>query len=65
MSKTHPKLSIRRQCMLLSLTRSTFYYTPVGETPANLTLMRLIDQQTTTIPESTKKCGVLLANSAF
>ena len=25
--------------------RSTLYYTPVGETPANLALMRLIDEQ--------------------
>jgi len=44
-SKKHPKLSVRRQCTLLSLTRSTLYYTPVGETPANLALMRLIDEQ--------------------
>ncbi len=45
MSKTHPKLSVRRQFTLLSLTRSTLYYTPVGETAANLKLMRLIDEQ--------------------
>ena len=45
MSKDHPGLSVRRQCTLLSLTRSTFYYTPVGETAANLELMRLIDEQ--------------------
>ena len=45
MSKKHPKLSVRRQCALLSLTRSTLYYTPVGETAANLKLMRLIDEQ--------------------
>jgi len=44
-SKDHPKLSVRRQCALLSLTRSTLYYAPVGETPANLALMRLIDEQ--------------------
>ena len=39
----HPGLFIGQQCRLLSLSRSTFYYLPVGESPANLTLMRLID----------------------
>jgi hypothetical protein len=33
------------QCRLLSLPRSTFSYTPQGETPLNLTLMRRIDEQ--------------------
>lgn len=45
MRKDHPKLSVRRQCRLLTLTRSTLYYTPVGETSGNLVLMRLIDEQ--------------------
>jgi len=27
----HPRLSIRRQCELVGLNRSTFYYQPVGE----------------------------------
>ena len=43
--KDHSKLSLRRQCRLLSLSRSTLYYTPVGESVENLALMRLIDQQ--------------------
>jgi putative transposase len=38
-------LSVRRQCELLGLNRSTFYYEPAGETPENLRLMRLIDEQ--------------------
>jgi putative transposase len=39
----HPRLSIQRQCTLVSISRSAFYYQPAGETPLNLTLMRLID----------------------
>jgi putative transposase len=38
-------LSIRRQCELIELNRSTYYYQPAKETPLNLTLMRLIDEQ--------------------
>jgi putative transposase len=41
----HPQLSIVRQCELVSISRSGFYYRPAGETPLNLTLMRLIDAQ--------------------
>jgi putative transposase len=41
----HQTLSIVRQCDLLSLSRSGFYYQPVGETAENLALMRLIDAQ--------------------
>ena len=29
----HPQLSIRHQCELVGLNRSTFYYTPVQESP--------------------------------
>ena len=43
--KNHPRLSLRRQCRLLSLSRSTLYYTPVGESAENLALMKLIDRQ--------------------
>jgi putative transposase len=41
----HPRLSVVRQCELVSISRSGFYYRPAGETPLNLTLMRLIDEQ--------------------
>ena len=41
----HGKLSVARQCELLGLPRSTWYYQPCGETVENLTLMRLIDEQ--------------------
>jgi putative transposase len=46
----HPQLSIRRQCELLGLNRSTLYYTPAGESAFNLHLMRLIDKQYTKTP---------------
>ena len=38
-------LSIGKQCRLLSISRSSFYYTPKGETAMNLALMRQIDEQ--------------------
>ena len=43
-------MSIGRQCELLGLTRSSFYYEPATETAANLALMRLIDQRYTDRP---------------
>lgn len=41
----HCELSIVRQCSLLSISRSSFYYEATGENPFNLLLMRLIDEQ--------------------
>jgi putative transposase len=41
----HPRLSVVRQCELVSISRSGFYYQPASETPLNLMLMRLIDEQ--------------------
>ncbi len=41
----HPRLSVVRQCELVSISRSGFYHRPVGETPVSLELMRLIDAQ--------------------
>lgn len=46
----HPTLSIRRQCELVGLNRATFYWRPAGESPLNLELMRLIDQEYTRAP---------------
>ena len=43
-------MSIRRQCELLGLNRSTYYYAPAEESDLNLRLMRLIDQQYTKTP---------------
>ena len=41
----HPDVSVRRQCELIGLNRSTAYHQPAGESEYNLRLMRLIDQQ--------------------
>ena len=41
----HPELSIGAQCRLLSISRSSFYYAPVGESDKNLALMARIDRQ--------------------
>lgn len=41
----HEALSVRQQCQLLGLNRSTLYYRGVGESATNLQLMRLIDEQ--------------------
>jgi putative transposase len=41
----HPTLSIRRQCELIGLNRSTYYSESAGESPLNLLLMRLIDEE--------------------
>lgn len=43
--RSHPQLSVGAQCRLLSISRSSFYYEPQGETAMNLGLMLLIDQQ--------------------
>ncbi len=41
----HGRLGIARQCGLVSISRSSFYYQGKGESPVNLALMRLIDAQ--------------------
>jgi len=41
----HPRLSIVRQCDLVSISRSSFYREPTPESAENLMLMRLIDEQ--------------------
>ena len=41
----HPKLSVGAQCRLPSISRSSFYDAPQGETAMNLDLMLLIDKQ--------------------
>lgn len=38
------ELSIRRQCELVGISRSGFYYEPVPESEANLALMRRLDE---------------------
>ena len=42
--RDQPELSLSRQCEILAISRSSFYYTPKGESAANLVLMRRIDE---------------------
>jgi len=46
----HQVLSIRRQCELISLPRSSYYREPMSESSENLVLMRLIDEEYTRHP---------------
>jgi putative transposase len=43
-------MSLRRQCQLLGLNRSSLYYQPVDEGEENLQLMRLLDEEYTRRP---------------
>jgi putative transposase len=46
----HPAISLSRQCELLDLARSSWYYKPIEVDPYELHLMHLIDQQYTATP---------------
>jgi putative transposase len=46
----HPELSVRRQCDLLGLCRSSLYYEAVPEKEENLRLMERIDREYTAHP---------------
>ena len=43
--RDHPKLAIIKQCHLLSISRSSYYHEPKGESTENLELMSEIDRQ--------------------
>ena len=40
----HPRLSLVRQCALVGISRSSWYYRPSGESEENLRLMRAMDE---------------------
>ncbi len=44
-SVDHPRLSVVRQCELVDISRSSYYYIPNGESEFNLELMGNIDRQ--------------------
>ena len=46
----HSEISIYRQCELLGISRSGYYYKATGESPLNQHLMNLIDEQYTRTP---------------
>lgn len=41
----HHQISIVKQCDLLGISRSGYYYSPRSERPENLAIMRLMDEQ--------------------
>jgi len=46
----HPKLSVKRQCELIGISRSSYYRKEGSESEENLKLMRLIDEEYTRHP---------------
>jgi len=59
--RLHPSLSIKRQCELLDISRSGFYYQPKGVSEGDLSLMKLIDRQYLVTPFfGTRKIAVCL-----
>ena len=48
--RDHPELSISQQCKLVRLSRSAFYYTPVGMDADTLAIMKEIDRVFTRYP---------------
>ena len=47
---SHPGLPVMRQCELLGLAKSSFYYAAVPPDPYDDVLMRLLDEQYTRTP---------------
>jgi putative transposase len=62
----HVTISLRRQCDLLDLPRSTAYYAPIPESPENLALMREIDAIYLEEPSyGSRSIAAVLANSGW
>jgi putative transposase len=62
----HPDLSVRRQCELLGVNRSSYYYAPASESPLNLALMQRIDEIYTASPfYGYRKITVLLQQEGY
>jgi len=62
----HPHLSVARQCQLLLLARSSFYYESRGSSEEELTLLRLIDQQYLATPfYGSRRMSVVLRQQGY
>lgn len=59
LKEPYQKLSIRKQCELLNISRSTLYYKPIGEKPENLKMMNFMDKHILVEPTA----GVLTMQS--
>jgi putative transposase len=60
----NPQISISRQCSLVGLSRSSYYYQPCPMSEEDLLLIRLMDEQYTNHPSSGSRTmqGILLKN---
>ena len=54
------KMSVRNQCRLLMVNRSSLYYRPKGESPENLKIMRIMDEHATAHPAEGVNSMVLM-----
>lgn len=64
--ENHPQISVRRQCELIGLNRSTLYYEPVQASPEDLQLTRLIDKQYLQTPfYGSRRMALWLQNKRF
>ena len=62
MDRNSPDLTVKEQCALLGLARSTYYYQETGETVENLDLMKRIDELHTSRPFlGRRKLAVMLS----
>lgn len=62
----HPDLSLRRQCQLMDVNRSSYYYTPVPVDEGTRWLMRMIDETHTEFPFfGTRKMSEYLALQGY
>jgi putative transposase len=60
------KLSVRKQCDLLSINRSRVYYKPVAEKPENIKMMDIMDKHLTLHPtEGVESMVLLLRNLGY
>jgi len=50
MDRDNQKIAVARQCELLGLSRSSYYYSSTRDDEYNLELMRLLDKQDTNVP---------------
>lgn len=62
----HPKLSVQKQCQLLGINRSSYYYQPKEVSEEELTLLRLLDEQYMKTPfYGSRKFTVFLRSQGY
>ena len=62
----HPQLSIARQCELLGVARSSYYYQPQAPPEEELTLLRLLDEQYMKTPfYGSRRMAVVLRQQGY